>query len=132
MKRKTSKDIIELIRNFQKFLENKPSFSKMHEEIQMMKFKIRPIYGDISKVNLNNEKFISTLWSLGKLEEFFHKEFYSLSRKNKELFLKIIDSIYMKYHAELNKIDIRAEKTVFDQGFLEMEIFKEVRSKKIN
>lgn len=132
MKRKTNKDIVELISNFQRFLENKPPLKKMYEEIQMMKFKVKPIHGDLSAVNLNNEKFITTLWSLGKLDEFFHKEFYSLNRKNKELFSKIFDSIYLKYQTELNKINLHVEKTTRDHGFLEVEIFKEIKNKKVN
>ena len=47
----------------------------MFEEVRMMKFKIKPIQGDVSAFNLKNERFIESLWSLGKLDEFFHKEF---------------------------------------------------------
>ena len=104
----------------------------MYEEIQMMKFKVRPIQGNLSEVNLNNEKFVETLWSLGKLDEFFQKEFYQLSPKNKELFMKIFDDIYEKYQQDLNRVSLQWEKARPASRFLEVEIFKEVRSKKIN
>ena len=132
MKRKTNKDVLEIINTFQKLLNKKPSPEKMYEEIQMMKFKVRPIQGNLSEVNLNNEKFVETLWSLGKLDEFFQKEFYQLSPKNKELFMKIFDDIYEKYQQDLNRVSLQWEKARPASRFLEVEIFKEVRSKKIN
>lgn len=132
MRKKTNKNIIDLIKTLQKFLDKKLPFEKMYEEVQMMKFKIRPIQGDLSRIDLNNKEFISTLWSLGKLDEFFQKEFYKLTGKNKEFFLKIFENIYEKYQIKLNKINLHIEKTSNNSGFLEIEIFKEVKNKKIN
>ncbi|OQY68170.1 hypothetical protein B6D29_01230 [Microgenomates bacterium UTCPR1] len=132
MKKKMNQDVIELIGSFQKTLDNKPTVKKMYEEIQMMRFKVKPIKGDLSTVNLNNDKFIRTLWSLGKLDEFFQKEFYGLNRKNKELFSRIFESIYEKYQVELNRINIQIEKNIRNQRFLEVEIFKESKNNKIN
>ena len=60
----------------------------MFEEVQMMKFKIKPIHGDVSAFNLKNISFIESLWSLGKLDEFFHREFPQLSKKDQEVFLR--------------------------------------------
>lgn len=132
MRKKTNKNIIDLIKTLQKFLDKKLPFEKMYEEVQMMKFKIRPIQGDLSRIDLNNKEFIRTLWSLGKLDEFFQKEFYKLTGKNKEFFLKIFENIYEKYQIKLNKINLHIEKTSNNSGFLEIEIFKEVKNKKIN
>jgi len=69
---------------------------------------------------------------LGKLEEFFQKEFYRLSSKNKDLFMRIFNDIYEKYYQDLNKINLQWEKTPRQQRFLEVEIFKEIRNKKFN
>lgn len=132
MKRKADKDVLEIIRNFQKSLDNKPTLKKMYEEIQMMKFKVKPIQGDLSMVNLNNERFISVLWSLGKLEEFFKKELKGLSGKNKELFSRVFDSIYHKYQQDLNKINLHVERKSSISSLLEVEIFKEVKNNSIN
>ncbi len=104
----------------------------MYEEIQMMKFKVRPIQGDLSAVNLNNEKFITTLWSLGKLDEFFQKEFYQLGGKNKDLFKKVFDSIYERYQNDLNRVSLLWERTPAKENFLEVEIYKERLGRKIN
>lgn len=132
MVNKPAYDVLEVINSFQKSLNKKPSQEKMYEEIKMMKFKVRPIQGNLSEVNLNNEKFVETLWSLGKLDEFFQKEFYRLSAKNKNLFMKIFEDIYEKYQQDLNKINLQWEKSPRRQHFLEVEIFKEIRNKKFN
>ncbi len=121
-----------MISNFQKFLDNKPPLPIMYAEIQMMKFKVRPIQGDLSAVNLKNEQFITTLWSLGKLDEFFQKEFYRLDIRYQELFKKVFDSIYQRYQNELNRISLQWEKRPAKESFLEVEIFKDKLSKKAN
>lgn len=132
MKKKVKGDVLEIISNFQKSLVNQPSTEKMYQEIKMMKFKVRPIQGNLAEVNLNNIEFVKTLWSLGKLDEFFHKEFYRLSAKKKDLFLKIFDDIYSKYQQDLNKINLQWVKGTHEKHTLEVEIYKDIKVKKIN
>jgi UDP-galactopyranose mutase len=95
MPKKTSNDVVEKVTHFQRqILENKPTFVQMYEEIRMMKFKIRPVVGDISVLNLKNSGFIEILWSLGKLDEFFQHEYGKLSYKKRDLFLRLFDEIH--------------------------------------
>src|SRR3989344_4953786 len=107
MRRKTSKDILSLFGSIQKIISAKPTITQMFEEVRMMKFKIKPIQGDLMSFNLRNEKFIENLWSLGKLDEFFYKEFPSLTKKEKDIFLRIFDNLYFKYQQELNQIHLQ-------------------------
>ncbi len=131
MVKKTSRDILTLISNIQKIISSKPNTSQMFEEVRMMKFKIKPIQGDVSAFNLKNERFIESLWSLGKLDEFFHKEFPQLSKKEQEVFLRFFNSLYFKYQQELNQINLQpARVTLAKTGLLELEIFKEGKLKK--
>jgi hypothetical protein len=129
MRKKLGKDVLDLFNNIQKIISKKPDLNQMFEELQMMKFKIRPMQGDVLAFNLKNDKFIETLWSLGKLDEFFQKEFYTLSKKEKELFMKFFDSLYFKYQQELNKINLQLI-TIPKTNLLELEIFKERNIKK--
>ena len=110
MKKKINKDILSLFGNIQKIISAKPTINQMFEEVQMMKFKIRPIRGDLMSFNLKNEQFIESLWSLGKLDEFFHKEFPVLSKKEKEVFIKIFESLYFKYQQQLNQANLQQKK----------------------
>ena len=134
MGKKTStggKDILSLFGNIQKIISSKPNTNQMFEEVQMMKFKIKPIQGDVSAFNLKNERFIESLWSLGKLDEFFHKEFPQLSKKEQEVFLRFFDNLYFKYQQQLNHINLQpARMTLTKTGLLELEIYKERKLKK--
>ena len=131
MRKKTNKDILSLINNIQKIISTKPNTNQMIEEVRMMKFKIKPIQGDVSAFNLKNERFIESLWSLGKLDEFFHKEFPHLSKKEQEVFLRFFDNLYFKYQQQLNQINLRPAKTALTKtGLLELEIYKERKLKK--
>lgn len=134
MKKTNSKDIISLFGNIQKEILAKPDVTQMFKEVQMMKFKIKPIQGDLMAFNLKNENFIESLWSLGKLDEFFYKEVPSLNKKEKKVFMRLFDSLYFKYQQQLNESKLQQRRVNLSKnGFLELEIFKEKKFKnKIN
>lgn len=129
MKKHTDSDVLEIINNFQQSLSKKPSATKMFQEIKMMKFKVRRIQGNLSEVNLNNFEFVSILWSLGKLDEFFQKEYYRLTEKKQNLFIKIFNEIYEKFQQDLNRINLQRERNSRKVHSLEVEIFKEIKDK---
>jgi len=131
MKKKINKDIISLFGDIQKVISSKPTTNQMFEEVRMMKFKIKPIQGDLMSFNLKNEQFIESLWSLGKLDEFFFKEVPTLSKKEKEIFIRIFDGLYFKYQQQLNQANLQQRKvTLTKTGLLELEIYKERKLKK--
>lgn len=131
MGKKTSKDVLSLFGNIQKIISAKPTTNQMFKEVQMMKFKIKPIQGDLMSFNMKNEQFIESLWSLGKLDEFFHKEFPQLSKKEQEVFLRFFDNLYFKYQQQLNQTNLQQRKlTLTKTGLLELEIYKEGKLKK--
>jgi hypothetical protein len=131
MRKKIKKDVIKVLGNIQKLLGSKPSTQQMFRDVQMMKFRVRPIQGDILAFDLNNRKFIETLWSLGKLDEIFQKEYYGLSTKDKEIFMKVFDGVYKKHQEELNNVNLDMHRPASKKSSLiEVEIFKEKLLKK--
>lgn len=132
MKKYNGKDIIEIMTHFQKkILNEKPSVDKMFDEIRMMKFKIRPINGDISLLDLKNNHFIEILWSLGKLDEFFQFQYKKISVRKRSLFIKLFDELHDKFQEELNNLNLKPERLSTTASAFEMEIFKE-RNKQSN
>ncbi|QQG44414.1 MAG: hypothetical protein HYW86_00645 [Candidatus Roizmanbacteria bacterium] len=126
MKKNNGNDIIEMMTHFQKkILEQKPSLDKMFEEIRMMKFKIRPLNGDISLLDLKNNHFIEILWSLGKLDEFFQFQYKKVSVHKRSLFIKLFDEMHDKFQEDLNNLNLKPEKLPSTTSAFEMEIFKE-------
>lgn len=129
MRKRATKNIIKLLFDFQKSLNQTPNYEKMLEEIRMMKFKIRPIQGNLSEVDFNNKKFVEILWKLGKLDSFFQEKILPLESKDKEFFLNFFESIYSKYQEDLNKIKLSKTKFKKTDNLLAVEIFKEASDK---
>lgn len=125
MQTKNDNDILKIFDDFQKMIEHKPSFDKMFEEVQMMRFKVHPVAGDIGAFDLKNSHLIETLWSLGKLDELFQKEYRRLSSRQKIFFYRLFESLYQKFQGQLNRINLKQEKISDTDLFLEIEIFKE-------
>lgn len=118
-------EIVNLIAHFQKdILQNRPSVEEMIQDVRMMKFKVRPVDGDISQINFKNIKFIETLWNLGKLDDFFHKEYKSLSVDDQKIFTNFVDHVYRKYQSELNSLRLK-QNELQHQVAVEIEIFKD-------
>ena len=130
MGKKNNKDITDLFSKLKNALGTRPSLKKMFDEIRMMRFKIRPISGDVSLLQLKNHQLIETLWGLGKLDEVFQNEYEKLGSDQKEVFFRLFDNLYLQYEDQLNKININKEiKPKLSQVF-EMEIFKDLSAKK--
>ncbi len=131
MIKKTDKDVLGLLKDFQKnILSNRPPLKTMVEEVRMMRFKIRPIQGDISLFNFSDKRLIEILWSLGKLDDFFQREFKDLTFEQKETFFRFFDDVYKQFQEQLNKMSPTVEKKIDGSSVLEMEVFKEKLTKK--
>lgn len=134
MKHKKNKDLIEDIVNFQKdLIHNKPSHEIMYEQVRMMRYKIRPLQGDISILNFKNKKFIEILWNLGKLDEFFDKKKNFLNKRQREIFFGFLDKVYEKLQHQLNHLDLKHSEADNKSSIIEMEILRELgKSSKLN
>lgn len=126
MKTGNKTDLYERIKLFQqRTFSNKPSRDEMISEVRMMNFKVRPVYGNITKLDFNNNDFLNALWSLGKLDEFFKEEFPNVEDEDREIFFQLVDDMRVSLQKKLNtayslKESPKQEKTVF-----EVEIYKD-------
>jgi hypothetical protein len=127
--RKEINDVVTLISRFQEtVLENKPSLPRMYADIRMMKFKVRPLNGEFSNLDFKNETFLETLWSIGKLDDFYQSQVNFVSPHQKEIFHRLFNEMYNSYHQKLNKINLRPEEIRGNSRFgFELEIFRENR-----
>lgn len=128
MKNKTDHDVVQMIHDFQKnVLDQQPSYEEMASEVRMMRFRVRPVEGDILKLNFENTDFVGILWSLGKLDEFFQYVVPSLSQKEKEVFYQLFDRLYQNYQNQLSHINLRSPSTDEERAShrYELEIFRE-------
>ena len=130
MVKKNNRDILEFFSSLKKTLGAKPPIEKMYEEIRMMRFKIRPISGDVFLLQLKNRGLIETLWGLGKLDEVFQREYNKLADEQREVFFRLFDNLYQQFQNQLNKINVNPEVKTNLSQFLEIEIFKDIPTKK--
>lgn len=122
-------DLYERIKLFQqRTLTNKPSLEEIISEVRMMNFKVRPVHGNISKLDFTNNDFINALWSLGKLDEFFKEEFPSVEDDDREIFFRLVDEMRVSLQQKLNTA-YKVEKTPKKEKiFFEVEIYKDTLS----
>jgi hypothetical protein len=131
MRKKNSADVFDMIAQFQlNVLSKKPSAAQMYDEVRLMRFKIRPLNGEITTLDLNNNNFIEMLWGLGKLDEFYQIHIEKLPQDQRQIFFRIFDELYQKFQQELNRVNLKREEISQNSTF-EMEIFKD-KTKKFN
>jgi len=134
MTNKNKSDILGVLEDFKKLITHKPSVIKMVEEVRMMRFKVRPLRGDIASFNATNTELIETLWSLGKLDEFFQKEMQkNATQGQREILFRIFDELNQNFQDKLNLLRPIQRPTKGKGTVLELEILKEPSSqKKVN
>jgi hypothetical protein len=122
-------DLYERIKLFQqRTLTNKPSKDEMISEVRMMNFKVRPVYGNISKLDFTNNDFINALWSLGKLDEFFKEEFPQVEDEERDVFFKLVDDMRVSLQQKLNHAYKTKKTPKENKVFFEIEIYKDTLS----
>lgn len=134
MRKKQTGDVIKLFIDFQReIIDSALPSEKMFRELQMMKFKIKPLQGDISSLNLNDKELIEVLWRLGKLDEFFQKEHRHLRTGDRKIFFQLFDNLHQKYQARLGDLNLKSDENLELSSTIEMEIFKEdLPKRKVN
>lgn len=136
MKKKDSTpDMMSLFQSFKKdVLDKKPNHEQMMREVYMMKFKIRPLQGDVSKLNFSNATFVETIWQLGKMDDFIEKHLRKLDKKQEFAFFHYFDGMYKQLQDTLNNLHLNGQTgdTLVKRDFIEMEIFKERKNKRLS
>lgn len=130
MKKNKQTDMYERIKRFQqKTLSAKPTREEMINEVRMMNFKVKPVFGNVTQIDFTNTDFIESLWSLGKLDEFFRNEYPTIKEDDKEIFFRLVDEMRANLQQRLNTSYIVTTNTETDRTVFEVEIFKEVTSR---
>ncbi len=135
MAHRTKTDVVQMIHDFQKtVLDQQPSYEDMVSDVRMMRFRVRPVEGDIMKLNFGNTEFVEILWSLGKLDEFFQYVAPTLSKKEKDVFNTLFDRLYQNYQRKLHHINLRGSSADADDERkahrYELEIYRDKRVKR--
>jgi NCAIR mutase (PurE)-related protein len=133
-KKETTPDILRLFKNFKAdVLDKKQSHEQMVKDVYMMKFKIKPLQGDISKLNFSNTTFVETIWQLGKMDDFIEKHLHKIDKKQERAFFHYFEGMYKQLQNTLNTLHfgVQESNAFVKRDFVEMEIYKERKNKKL-
>lgn len=121
--------VLELIEKITQEINNiRPSKEKMLEEIKMMRFKIRPVVGDVFEVAKKEEIFLESLWQIGKIEQIVSGAVEKLTKKEKEMFFQFIENLQSQMEEKIASF-VSSSKMSFNEKkgitILELEVFKD-------
>lgn len=90
---KREKKAFEIIREIIE-IENAPtSDSQMAADIATMRFKIRSLSGNFSRLSFLGGGIIRSLWKIGKIDEIVSASFDSLETPEKEILIDYLDGL---------------------------------------
>lgn len=123
MKPKTALDVIHQIRVI---VSAKPRSSQaMLEDMKVMQFKIRPVDGDIGKLNGLDDKLIYSLWKIGKIDELVRSSFKALSHDDKETLISYLREFESRTQQEIMSKSRKRRDAKSSLEILKLEIFKD-------
>jgi len=132
-KRESTPDMLVLFKDFKKdVLDNKPRHEQMINEVRMMKFKVRPLQGDISKLNFSDKTFVEVIWQLGKMDDFIEKYISKIDKHQEQAFHYYFEGMYKQLLEKLNNLHFGTGRTDvgIKRSFIEIEIYKEGKKEK--
>ncbi|MCX7881017.1 MAG: hypothetical protein N2482_00680 [Patescibacteria group bacterium] len=134
MIRQKKDDFLTALEKLQRILNNKPRVEKMWQEVKMMGFQIKPIFGNISLLSAKKNELVESLWKIGKLDEFFNQEFKKLSPREKEIFFEMINEAKESLESKLGRFSLDQKINLSNlPPLIEMEVFrKKIPHKKLN
>ena len=87
-------DVMVAFAEFREAIEQKrPPMGDIHTEVRMMDYHIVPLVGSVTEANMAEDGFVTGLWKLGKLEEFYVKLAPRVARKEKETLNTLVDKL---------------------------------------
>lgn len=124
---------MELIKEVRSEVEAKSlTREQMIEEIKMMKFKIRPISGDVFYLIAHDMGFLESIWRLGKIEEIVSQSFKRLDARQKDILSKYLDDL--EWRAQQKIISSIENLPYIDQNkvrLIQLEVFKDKLSRRV-
>lgn len=118
---------LDLIKKIDSQIEKaRPSKREMLEDIKMMKFKIRPVTGDIFTLKDKDIGFLQSLWKLARIEELVGGQVERLSGGEKEIFFSYLEDLQLKTEEKIalaiRRLPVKEKKNI---KVLELEVFRE-------
>lgn len=124
---------MELIKEVRSGVEAKTlTREQMIEEIKMMKFKIRPISGDVFYLITHDMGFLESIWRMGKIEEIVSQSIDKLDAREKDILYKYLDDL--EWRAQQKIMSTIENLPYVEQNkvrLIQLEVFKDKLSRRV-
>lgn len=124
----TALDIIRYIST--EIEEKSPPMENKLRDVQMMRFKVRSVIGDISLVNKMDSQIIEYLWKIGRIDEIISEHIDTISEEDQDTLMNYFDSMESHMRESIRhsfELKPASKKT----PTLKLEIFKELELQEI-
>ncbi|HLC94677.1 MAG TPA: hypothetical protein VJH96_03870 [Patescibacteria group bacterium] len=127
-------NVLQLIQKVKKVMQRQaPPQEQMMQEVKMMNFKVRPLFGDISLLMRRKSGFLEAVWRVGSIEETVAKNICKLDRQEQELFFRYLEKLRgLPHYAPLSPAEISTSLYQKGDEIIEVELIKEHTHQKIN
>lgn len=101
----------------------------MIRDIQMMRFKVRSVIGDIALLQKPHYEFIESLWKIGKIDEIISSSFGDMSEDDQERLLDYFRDVEEQAQDAIREsLELAGSQTDVpsDIPLLKLEIFKDL------
>lgn len=111
--------------------EKSPSLENKLKDVQMMRFKVRSIIGDISFVDKMDTQIIDYLWKIGKIDQIISEHIDTIGEEDQDTLMSYFHSIEshmresIRHSFELKPASKKAPT-------LKLEIFKELELQEVS
>lgn len=119
MKVKTAQEVIASIARAVKTLPE--SDKRILEDIKTMRFKIRPLEGDINRLNAFDPNLLSSLWRIGKIDQIVRASFDNLSEREQDVLMEYLQLL----DEETQSVSLRSSGFSDRLDILKLEVFRD-------
>ncbi len=99
-------------------------------DVQMMRFKVRSLIGDISLVHKMDTEIIESLWKMGKIDQIISEHIDDISEDDQDTLMSYFHSVE-SYMRETIRHSFELKPVSAKHGTLKLEIFKETELQEI-
>lgn len=97
----------------------------MVRDIQMMRFKVRSLFGDISSLQTTHYDFVQSLWKIGRIDEIVSESLHTLDEDGQEALLDYFHQIEGRMQTNIRNSLTIQETSKRKKQILKLEIFKD-------
>lgn len=109
----------------------KPTAKEMLEDLRVMQFKVKPLYGDITSLTKIYSHFIESVWNMTKIDEIVNRYMDDLDDYGQDQVLNFLDDMESRQVGQMKQmVGHLSEEEIGSLDSLRLEIYRSPKGKK--